>query len=95
MAYEEKAKPAVKPHSVSMEDRCKMSITGVEDVESFDESEIVMRTSQGNLIVRGSGLHIGKISLDVGELRVEGLIIELVYEEQRAPATSFWSKIFG
>ncbi len=95
MAYEEKAKPAVKPHSVSMDDRCKMSITGVEDVESFDESEIVMRTSQGNLIVRGSGLHIGKINLDVGELRVEGLIIELAYEEQHTPTGSFWSKIFG
>lgn len=95
MAYDEKPKSVQKPHSVSMEDRCKMSITGVEDVESFDETEIVMRTSQGNLIVRGSGLHIGKISLDVGELKVEGLIIELIYEEQHAPAASFWSRIFG
>lgn len=95
MAYEEKAKPAVKPHAVTMDDRCKMSITGVEDVENFDETEIVMRTSQGNLIVRGSGLHIGKISLDVGEMRVEGLINELCYEESGSAGGSFWSKIFG
>ena len=95
MAYEEKAKPVAKPHAVTLDERCKMSVTGVEDVESFDESEIVMRTSQGDLIVRGSGLHIGKISLDVGEMRVEGLITEFSYEERSGTDGSFWSRIFG
>lgn len=95
MAYDEKTKaPALKAHSVSMEDRCKMNVTGVEDVESFDESVIVMNTSQGDLIVRGSGLHIGKISLDVGQLSVEGVINELSYEEKQASA-GFWQRIFG
>jgi len=93
--YGEKPKSASLPHSVKMEDRCRMTASGVTDVESFDETEIIMNTSQGNLIVRGSGLHIGSISLDVGELRVEGLIIELMYEEKHVPAGSFWSKIFG
>ena len=46
MAYEEKEKlkPAVKPHSVSMDDRCRLNVTGVDDVESFDEATIVMNT---------------------------------------------------
>lgn len=97
MAYEEKAKlsGAGKPHSLTMDDRCRLSVSGVEDVESFDENEIVMKTSQGDLIVRGSGLHIGKISLDVGELRVEGLVSELLYEERMPSGGSFWSRIFG
>ena len=96
MAYEEKEKlkPAVKPHSVSMDDRCRLNVTGVDDVESFDESAIVMNTSQGNLIVRGSGLHIGKISLDVGEIKVEGMITDLNYEE-KAHTGGFWSRLFG
>ena len=95
MAYEEKAKAPAKPHSLSLDDRCKMNVSGVEDVESFDESMIVMRTSQGDLIVRGSGLHMGRISLDTGEMRVEGLISELSYEERSAAGGSFWSRLFG
>ena len=96
MAYEEKEKlkPAVKPHSVSMDDRCRLNVTGADDVESFDETTIVMNTSQGNLIVRGSGLHIGKISLDVGEIKVEGMITDLNYEE-KAHTGGFWSRLFG
>lgn len=77
-----------------MDDRCRLSVTGVDDVESFDETVIVMNTSQGNLIVRGSGLHIGKISLDVGELKVEGMITDLSYEE-KTQSGGFWARLFG
>ena len=96
MAHEEKekAKTAVKPHSISMDDRCRLSVTGVDDVESFDEATVVMNTSQGNLIVRGSGLHIGKISLDVGEIKVEGMITDLSYEE-KTRSGGFWSRLLG
>ena len=61
MSYEEKQQPSAKTHSISMENRTKLSVTGVEDVESFDENAIIMNTSQGDLIVRGTGLHIGRI----------------------------------
>lgn len=95
MAYEEKSKALPKNHALSLDNRGKLSVTGVEDVESFDETEVVMQTTQGNLTVRGSGLHIGKISLDVGELSVEGLISELVYEETPSSSGGFWSRLFG
>lgn len=94
MSYEEKQQPSVKTHSISMENRTKLSVTGVEDVESFDENAIIMNTSQGDLIVRGTGLHIGRISLDVGQLSVEGSISELSYED-KAPSGGFWQKLFG
>ena len=94
MAYEEKARPIKNPHTLSLDERCRLSVTGVEEVESFDEAEIVMRTAQGDLIVRGGGLHIGKINLDVGELRVEGTVSELCYEEQSKTA-GFWQRLFG
>lgn len=94
MAFEEKNKPMGKPHHVIMEDRTKLSVTGVEDVISFDEAEIITRTAQGNLIIRGTGLHIGKLTLDSGEVSVDGLVRELCYEEP-TPVGGFWSRLFG
>ena len=94
MAYEENARPKAREHKLELSGRAALGVTGVEDVESFDENEIVMNTSQGDLIVRGSGLHIGRINLDVGEIKVEGVINELSYEES-TPAGGFFSKLFG
>lgn len=94
MAFEEKNRMPAKPHHVIMEDRAKLSVTGVEDVISFDENEIITRTGQGNLIIRGTGLHIGKLTLDSGEVSVDGVVRELCYEEP-APMGGFWSKLFG
>ena len=94
MAFEEKNKPMGKPHHLIMEDRTKLSVTGVEDVISFDENEIITRTAQGNLIIRGTGLHIGKLTLDSGEVSVDGSVRELCYEEP-APVGGFWAKLFG
>ena len=64
------------------------------EVLCFDEDRIVMRTVKGELTVAGEGLHIGKLSLDTGELSVEGKVSELSYEEA-APAGGFWSRLFG
>ena len=94
MAFEEKAKVPAKPHHVILEDRTKLSVTGVEDVLSFDEQEIVTRTGQGNLMIRGTELHIGKLMLDTGEVSIEGHIQELSYEET-TPAAGLWSRLFG
>ena len=94
MSYEENNRPKAKEHKLELLGRAALGVTGVEDVESFDETEIVMNTSQGDLIVRGSGLHIGKINLDVGEIKVEGVINDLSYEEA-AQAGGFFSKLFG
>ena len=52
MAYEEKMKSPAKPHHVIMEERSRLSVTGVEDVSGFDEEQIVMQTTQGSLIIR-------------------------------------------
>lgn len=94
MAIEEKSKAPAKPHTLSLDDRSRLSVTGVYDVESFDETMIIMNTSQGDLIVRGSGLHIGKINLDNGDMRVEGLITDLSYEE-KSEKSGFFGKLFG
>ena len=76
-------------HRVELEGRDKLTVSGVEDVERFDEGCIVMATCEGTLIVTGEGLHIGKLSLDGGELQVDGRVEALTYEEQQAPRGSW------
>ena len=71
------------PHHIMMEERSSLTVSGVSDVERFDENEIVMSTSKGTLVVTGENLHIEKLSLDGGDLKVEGDIDALTYEVSR------------
>ena len=81
-------------HRLELTGREHLRITGVEDVDRFDESAIVMTTSAGTLIVSGEALHIGKLSLDGGELHVDGRINAVTYED--APVSGgFWSRLLG
>ncbi len=82
------------PHHLILEERASLSVSGVEEVERFDENTIIMSTAQGALVVRGEGLHIEKLSLDGGDLKVEGLIDALSYEEAR-PRGSWFSRLLG
>lgn len=81
-------------HSVVMEGRKKLSVSGVEEVESFDENTIVMSTSLGVLVVRGEDLHIEALSLEGGELKVEGDLDSLTYEEDGRREGGFFSRLF-
>ena len=80
---------------VILEGRERLSVSGVEEVERFDEESVVMETSQGTLIVSGQGLHIEQLSLDGGELRVEGTIDALSYEDGRRERGGFFSRLLG
>ena len=93
MAYDERGISAPKPHRLSLDDRKTLCVSGVERVDSFDEREIIMLTSGGSLIIRGSDMHMAKLELTVGEAAVTGCISELCYEET-APSGSLWSKLF-
>lgn len=68
-------------HRLELDGRERLVVSGVEEVERFDEEEIVMATTAGTLVVGGSDLHIGKLNLDGGELHVDGKIHTLLYEE--------------
>ncbi len=83
------------PHRISLEERSTLTVAGVEDVERFDENAILMTTARGTLSVRGEGLHIEKLSLDGGDLRVEGTIDALVYEDGPARRGGFFARLFG
>ena len=95
MAYENHLEIQA-PHRVVMEDRNSLSVSGVVEVERFDENEILMSTAQGTLAVRGEELHIEKLSLDGGELKVEGHVDSLFYEDDGdSHRGGLLSRLFG
>lgn len=69
------------PHHVVIEERRSLTVSGVEDVERFDENTIVLSTAKGAMTVTGEDLHIEKLSLDGGDLKVEGSIDAVSYED--------------
>jgi sporulation protein YabP len=77
-------KNAIKlPHNLILEDRKSLSISGVEDIDSFDENMVVLFTEQGELTIRGRNLHINKLNVETGELTMDGNIVAIVYSEQQ------------
>ncbi len=91
MAYEVKS-PTPLPHSLSLDSRQKLKLTGITDVESFDENEVCLNTSLGAMTVEGDNLHMEKLTLDSGEVFITGNISCLRYENPPALRRSFFSR---
>lgn len=80
-----------------LENREKLSISGVNDVLSFDDQVVIVETELGLLTVKGENLKINKLSIDTSEVIVEGDISYLAYSnktEERGKSQSLLSKIF-
>lgn len=69
------------PHQLIMQDRKSLEMTGVSDVENFDDTIVIARTQLGELTVRGRELHVKRLDLDSGSLALEGQIDALTYNE--------------
>ena len=69
------------PHELRLDNRAKLSVSGVSEVESFDEAAVVLHTTRGVLIIRGEALHLQTLSIDGGQVAVSGTINALSYEE--------------
>ena len=81
-------------HCVVINQRENVKISGIVDVESFDESEIVLYTSEGGIILIGEDFKINKLSVDTGEVEIEGYLNEIKYTNSIQSCGNFWSKIF-
>ena len=82
-------------HRLELVGREQLTVSGVEDVERFDETGIIMSTSAGTLIITGEDLHIGKLSLDGGELHVDGRIDSVSYEDGGREQGGLLRRLFG
>jgi sporulation protein YabP len=84
----------LRTHTMLMENREKVTITGVDDVDNFNEGEVNLMTGAGAITLRGSDLHINKLSLDEGQLVVEGHITGVEYSEPDARGGGFFGRLF-
>ena len=82
------------PHNVIMEDRRNLTVSGVKDVDSFDEQTMIIYTDMGELTVRGTELHISRLNTDAGELSVSGHIYGLAYTDDRDKKTGLLGRLF-
>lgn len=71
------------PHKLTLSERSSLTMTGVIEVVSFDDTAVILHTSLGTLVIQGRDLQLKQLSLDGGQVAVEGTVSSLVYEEPR------------
>lgn len=82
------------PHKLTLSERSHLTLTGVTEVVSFDDTAVVLKTDLGTLVVQGNQLQLKNLSPEGGQVAVEGSITSLVYEELRSDR-GFWHRLFG
>ena len=90
--HDERQKTKI-PHSVIIENRASISFTGVKDMGSFDEQAVVLITDYGEIHLRGSKLHINKLSLETNEVDIDGEIEAVIYTQNKQSGGLF-NKLF-
>ena len=86
-----------KTHKLVVNNRKTSLVTGVLDVLSFDLNEILLETEQGMLMVKGSDMHVNRLSLEKGEVDLSGNIDSIAYSDVHAQgkqAENIFSKLF-
>ena len=73
------------PHTLTLDERKKLTMTGVTEVVRFEDTTVVLRTGLGMLMVQGRDLKLKTLSLEGGQMAVDGEISALIYEEPRTP----------
>ncbi len=84
-------------HKVSMTNRRLCVINGVKDVLSFDEQEVRLETEQGMLQIKGEDLHVSRLTLERGEIDVDGRIDSFAYTDEGSTGgkkESLWERMF-
>ena len=80
-----------------MQNRSSLSITGIRDVVSFDENQVILDTDMGLLTIKGKELHVSRLTLEKGEVDVDGTADSLVYssnEAYRKSGESLFARLF-
>ena len=84
----------VLPHKLVLNERSLLTVTGVTEVVSFDDTSVIAQTDLGTLMVPGKELQLKTLLPEGGQVIVEGHIASMVYEEPR-PAGSLWKRLLG
>lgn len=91
---EENRTKRVNAQNIYMEDREKITVTGVTDVEHFNEEAILLFIQGGGLLIKGQKLHIQKLDLEEGKAIISGFVNSAAYTEKKdRQDKSFWKRI--
>jgi len=82
-------------HTLTLSGRAVATVTGVEDVDCFNEQIVILRTPLGLLTISGEGLNISQLSLGDGRLIVEGEIAAVEYSQRKKQGGSFLGRLFS
>ncbi len=82
------------PHKLSLNERKNLTMTGVTEVVSFDDTMVVLRTALGTLEVQGQELQLKTLSIDGGQVAVDGHISAMLYEEPRSGGGGLFGRLF-
>ena len=91
-------KSGIRAHACRLENRRAASLTGVREVVSFDENQVVVDTDMGLLTIKGKELHVSRLTVEKGELEVDGQVDSLAYssnEAYRKAGQSILTRLFG
>lgn len=75
-------KVVFKNQNIFIEDRNKVTITGVENVDSFNDNTIILRTVKGGMTIKGEELNIGKLNLEDGNVKISGIVNGISYDNK-------------
>ena len=90
-------KTGMRPHKMIFQNRQAGNLTGIRDVVSFDENQVVLDTDMGLLTIKGKDLHVSRLTLEKGEIDIEGRTDSFVYssnESYRKSGQSLLSRLF-
>ncbi len=73
--------PQTMPHQLVLDDRRRLSVSGVSQVDSFDDNTVVAHTTLGELTIKGQDLHICRLNTETGDLTMEGHIDAMEYND--------------
>lgn len=82
------------PHKLTLNERKNLTMIGVTEVVSFDDTTVILHTGMGTLVVQGRDLQLKTLSLDGGQVAVDGSISALIYEEPRQSG-GLMRRLFG
>ena len=91
----EKGNEQERKHALSMGARRHVSISGVTEVESFDEQTVILSTDCGEMTLEGEGLHIGTLDIARGVVEVDGKVNGIYYSDGVPTRRGFRAKLFG
>lgn len=73
-----------RPHKLELQNREQGRVTGVQDVVSFDENQIILDTDMGLLTIKGKNLHVSRLTLEKGEVDLDGMLESFLYSSNEA-----------